>query len=86
MITETEYQNNKQMIEWLRQQAAKAEGSLNQSMKVLRKEFKCKTLEDAKALLSKLEDEQKLHEEAYREHIRKIKRKYKKQLKAYHAE
>lgn len=86
MINETEYQNNKQMIEWLRQKCAEAEGCFNQSMRTLKKEFKCKTLDEAKELLKELEAQCAEHEEAYRDFIKQTKRKYKKQLRAYHAE
>ena len=51
MISEQEYQNNKEMISWLEKQHATAQGSLDQSMRTLRKEFKCKNLKEVERLM-----------------------------------
>lgn len=86
MISEQEYQNNKEMISWLEKQHATAQGSLDQSMRTLRKEFKCKNLKEVERLMEKLKREQAEYESEYRQAIGKVKKKYKKQLKVYRPE
>lgn len=51
--------NLKNKIDWAKQEAARAAGALDQVMQRLREEHGCGTLDEAKALLAKLNRKEK---------------------------
>lgn len=59
MSTEKRLLEMKDQIEKAKQEASKTEGILSQLYETLENEFGVKTLEEAEALLAKLEDEEK---------------------------
>lgn len=51
MINEQEYEDLKQEVEQAKEEAARAQGALDQLMTRLHEEFKCKSVADARDLL-----------------------------------
>lgn len=61
-MTLEEYQSLKREADSLQRQAERSQGKLDQLLETLQKEYGCKTLEEAKKLLTKLEKEEKVKE------------------------
>jgi len=72
-----EYLNLKEQVEKARQQAAKAEGALEQILKQLKEKFGCNSLKEAKALLKQIQKKEKKAREELDQAMKDFKAKWK---------
>lgn len=71
-----EFQELKRLVVEKQSQADKAAGALEEILKRLRKEFKCKTLKEAKARLAELTETEEKLKKRFESRLGKFKKKY----------
>ncbi len=71
-----EFQELKRLVVEKQSEADKAAGALAEILKRLRKEFKCKTLKEAKAKLGELNQTEERIQKKFELKLRKFKKKY----------
>lgn len=75
-IDERKYEKIQRQYKELEAEVNRSEGVVAQLKKELRKEFKVKTIKEAKKLLAKLEKEQKKEEADFNQKLQEFEEKY----------
>ena len=81
MIPEEEYRKAKKEIAFIDRLISEARGEYNQSMKILKKKFRCETIAAAKKLKKKLQRKVKKYEKQFVKEITKFRKTFRKELK-----
>lgn len=75
-LTEEKFQELKEKVETKRREAERAEGALEVSMKRLKEEFECDTIEEAKALFKKQKKELERDEKEFKKKLKEYEDKW----------
>lgn len=76
MVNHDKHHELKMKVEHARREADKAEGSLEELMRQLQKEFGCKSIKEAKKLLARLEKEEKEKEDEFNEALEEFEEQF----------
>lgn len=75
-----EYQKLKARALELKAESDRASGALEQHMRTLKEDFGCDTVEEAKKLLAKMEEEEAKYEAEYKQELERFEEKWGKDL------
>lgn len=80
MNTLEKYQELKRLLVEKQREADKSAGALDEILKQLSKDYKCKSLKQGRELLAKIQEKEKTFQERFETRLNKFKKKFDRQL------